>query len=119
MSVVSPLQVAAVREGMSSIVPVPLLSLYTAKMVEMAVCGYEEVDIHMLKKVVRCVCARCASDFIENKTKLVSTFLSFLSAFLFHPPPLTLSSLPPPPLPLYPDIETYTLIAAAISLVVG
>ena len=57
MSVVSPLQVAAVREGMSSIVPVPLLSLYTAKMVEMAVCGYEEVDIHMLKKVVRCVCA--------------------------------------------------------------
>ena len=52
----SPLQVAAVREGMSSIVPVPLLSLYTAKMVETAVCGYEEVDIHMLKKVVRCVC---------------------------------------------------------------
>ena len=45
------------REGMSSIVPVPLLSLYTAKMVEAAVCGYEEVDIHMLKKVVRCVCA--------------------------------------------------------------
>ena len=94
---------------MSSIVPVPLLSLYTAKMVETAVCGYEEVDIHMLKKVVRCVCARCASDFIENKTKLDSTFLSFLSTFLFHPPPLTLSSLPPPPLPLYPDIETVSV----------
>ena len=47
---------AAVREGMSSIVPLPLLSLYTAKMVETAVCGYERVDIHMLKKVVRCVC---------------------------------------------------------------
>ena len=52
----SPWQVAAVREGMSSIVPLPLLSLYTAKMVETAVCGYERVDIHMLKKVVRCVC---------------------------------------------------------------
>lgn len=39
------------REGMSSIVPVPLLSLYTAKMVETAVCGYEEVDIHMLQRL--------------------------------------------------------------------
>ena len=56
MCVASPWQVAAVREGMSSIIPLPLLSLYTAKMVETAVCGYEEVDIHMLKKVVRCVC---------------------------------------------------------------
>ena len=54
--VVSSWQVAAVREGMSSIIPLPLLSLYTAKMVETAVCGYEEVDIHMLKKVVRSVC---------------------------------------------------------------
>ena len=56
LCVVSSWQVAAVREGMSSIVPLPLLSLYTAKMVETAVCGYERVDIHMLKKVVRCVC---------------------------------------------------------------
>ena len=38
---------------MSCIVPVPLLSLYTAKMLEHAVCGREEVDLSMLKKVVR------------------------------------------------------------------
>ena len=46
-------QVAAIREGMSSIVPVPLLSLYTAKMLEQAVCGCEHVDLTVLKKVVR------------------------------------------------------------------
>ena len=47
------MQIAAVREGMASIVPVPLLSLYTARMLERAVCGSEEVDLQMLKKVVR------------------------------------------------------------------
>jgi len=90
MSVVSALQVAAVREGMSSIVPVPLLSLYTAKMVEMAVCGYEEVDIHMLKKVVRCVCVLGVHQIlVKRRPKLDYTFLSFLSPLLFHLPPLT------------------------------
>lgn len=44
-------QVAAVREGMASIVPVPLLSLYTARMLEVSVCGSEQIDIHILKKV--------------------------------------------------------------------
>ena len=38
---------------MAIIVPVPLLSLYTAKMLESAVCGDEDVDLQMLKKVVR------------------------------------------------------------------
>lgn len=46
-------QVAAVREGMTGIVPVPLLTLCSAKMLERAVCGLEEVDLQMLKKVVR------------------------------------------------------------------
>ncbi|KAL5481420.1 hypothetical protein EMCRGX_G021569 [Ephydatia muelleri] len=46
-------QVAAVREGMASIVPVPLLSLYTARMLEVTVCGSEQVDIQVLKKVAR------------------------------------------------------------------
>ena len=49
----STIQVAAVREGMAWIVPVPLLSLCTAKMLETTVCGHEEVDLQMLKKVVR------------------------------------------------------------------
>lgn len=47
------IKVAVIREGMSCIVPVPLFSLYTAKMLEHAICGREQVDLAMLKKVVR------------------------------------------------------------------
>ncbi|KAJ8402341.1 hypothetical protein AAFF_G00368300 [Aldrovandia affinis] len=46
-------QVVAVREGMSSIIPVPLLSLLTARQLEQLVCGLPEVSVEMLKKVVR------------------------------------------------------------------
>lgn len=44
---------AAVREGMSSIIPIPLLSLLTARQLEQLVCGLPEVSVEMLKKVVR------------------------------------------------------------------
>ena len=46
-------QVAAVKEGMSCIVPVPLLSLLSADKLETLVCGYEEIDVEMLKKVAK------------------------------------------------------------------
>lgn len=46
-------QVAAVREGMSAIIPVPLLSLLTAQQLEQLVCGLPEVSVEMLKKLVR------------------------------------------------------------------
>ncbi|XP_018619035.1 probable E3 ubiquitin-protein ligase HERC1 isoform X2 [Scleropages formosus] len=46
-------QVAAVREGMSWIVPVPLLSFLTAKQLEQMVCGMPEISVDVLKKVVR------------------------------------------------------------------
>lgn len=46
-------QVAAVREGMSTIIPVPLLSLLTPQQLEQLVCGLPEVSVEMLKKVVR------------------------------------------------------------------
>ena len=46
-------QVAAVREGMSTIIPVPLLSLLTALQLEQLVCGLPEVSAEMLKKLVR------------------------------------------------------------------
>ena len=49
------LQVAAVREGMSLIVPVPLLSLLTATNLEQMACGMPEVSVEVLKKVVRYV----------------------------------------------------------------
>ncbi|MEQ2274478.1 hypothetical protein XENORESO_008570 [Xenotaenia resolanae] len=46
-------QVDAVREGMSTIIPVPLLSLLTAQQLEQLVCGLPEVSVEMLKKLVR------------------------------------------------------------------
>nr|XP_022910583.1 probable E3 ubiquitin-protein ligase HERC1 [Onthophagus taurus] len=47
------LQIAAVREGMAGIVPVPLLSLITAEHMEQLVCGMSHISIPLLKKVVR------------------------------------------------------------------
>ena len=38
---------------MSTMIPVPILTLMTAKKLEQYVCGMEEIDIMMLKKVVR------------------------------------------------------------------
>ena len=38
---------------MSLIVPVPLLSLTTAGMLEIAVCGEKELDIQVLKRVAK------------------------------------------------------------------
>ncbi|XP_051907348.1 probable E3 ubiquitin-protein ligase HERC1 isoform X3 [Hippocampus zosterae] len=46
-------QVASVREGMSAIIPVPLLSLLTAQQLEQLVCGLPEVSVETLKKLVR------------------------------------------------------------------
>uniref|UniRef100_A0A3Q2PFM6 HECT domain-containing protein n=1 Tax=Fundulus heteroclitus TaxID=8078 RepID=A0A3Q2PFM6_FUNHE len=46
-------QADAVREGMSTIIPVPLLSLLTAQQLEQLVCGLPEVSVEMLKKLVR------------------------------------------------------------------
>ncbi|XP_067667414.1 probable E3 ubiquitin-protein ligase HERC1 [Haliotis asinina] len=46
-------QAAAIREGMSWIIPVPLISLLTAQTLEQFVCGTAEVSIDVLRKVVR------------------------------------------------------------------
>ncbi|KAK7862054.1 hypothetical protein R5R35_011478 [Gryllus longicercus] len=47
------LQVAAMREGMAWIMPVPLLSLVTAQHLEQLVCGLPHISIQLLRKVVR------------------------------------------------------------------
>ena len=46
-------QVAAVREGMAWIIPVPLLSLMTHQHLEQLVCGRPDIDVSVLKKVAR------------------------------------------------------------------
>lgn len=44
-------QVAAVREGLSKVVPVPLLSLFTGYELETMVCGSQEIPLDLLKSV--------------------------------------------------------------------
>ncbi|BFZ01051.1 hypothetical protein BsWGS_04090 [Bradybaena similaris] len=46
-------QVSLIREGMSGIIPVPLLTLLTAPALEQLVCGTDEVNVEVLQKVVR------------------------------------------------------------------
>jgi len=67
-------QVAAIREGMGWIIPVPLLSLLTAEKLEQMVCGSEEVSIDMLKKVAR-------YREVEPTDPLVSWLWSTLESF--------------------------------------
>ncbi|XP_077942009.1 putative E3 ubiquitin-protein ligase HERC1 isoform X9 [Gasterosteus aculeatus] len=67
-------QVAAVREGMSWIVPVPLLSLLTARHLEQMVCGMPEICCEVLKKVVR-------YREVEEQHSLVQWFWQTLEEF--------------------------------------
>ena len=65
-------QVQAVREGMAWIIPVPILSLLTGEKLERLVCGSAEVNVDVLKKVVRYV--------LELNTFF---FIGFCSLFRF------------------------------------
>ncbi|XP_050515460.1 probable E3 ubiquitin-protein ligase HERC1 isoform X1 [Diabrotica virgifera virgifera] len=47
------MQIAAIREGMAGIIPVPLLSLVTADYMEQLVCGMSHISISILRKIVR------------------------------------------------------------------
>ncbi|XP_076880016.1 putative E3 ubiquitin-protein ligase HERC1 isoform X2 [Brachyhypopomus gauderio] len=67
-------QVCAVREGMSWIVPVPLLSLLTARQLEQMVCGLPEISVEVLKKVVR-------YREVEEQQQLVQWFWQTLEEF--------------------------------------
>ncbi len=46
-------QVAAVRRGMATIIPLDMLSLFTWEGVERMVCGNAEVDVELLKRCTR------------------------------------------------------------------
>ena len=43
--------ISSVREGMSKVIPVPLLSLFTGYELEMMVCGSPDIPLHLLKSV--------------------------------------------------------------------
>ena len=51
---------------MSRIIPVPLLSLLTARSLEQLVCGMETIDVEILKKVVRSVVRHMGESFRIN-----------------------------------------------------
>lgn len=44
-------QVAAVREGLSKVVPVPLLALFSGAELETMVCGSPDIPLNLLKSV--------------------------------------------------------------------
>ena len=60
-------QVAAIREGMSKVVPVPLLSLFTGAELETMVCGSPEISIQLLKSV-------CTYKNISPSSRVVKWF---------------------------------------------
>lgn len=62
------------REGMSWIVPVPLLSLLTARQLEQMVCGLPEISVDVLKKVVR-------YREVEEQQQLIQWFWQTLEEF--------------------------------------
>lgn len=65
--------VAAVRSGMATVVPVPLLSLFTGPELQKIVCGDADVNIDLLKTVtVYC-------DGLSEKSKLVVWFWEVLT----------------------------------------
>ena len=46
-------QIAIIREGMGSIIPLPVLSLFTAEALEKHVCGSKYVDVESLRKLTK------------------------------------------------------------------
>ncbi|XP_022244118.1 E3 ubiquitin-protein ligase HERC2-like isoform X2 [Limulus polyphemus] len=67
-------QVAAVREGMARIIPVPLLSLFTGYELETMVCGNPDIPIHLLKAVA-------TYKGVESDSQLVHWFWEVMEEF--------------------------------------
>ncbi|KAG9492301.1 hypothetical protein GDO78_000687 [Eleutherodactylus coqui] len=67
-------QVAAVREGMARVVPVPLLSLFTGYELETMVCGSPDIPLHLLKSVA-------TYKGIEPTASLIQWFWDVMESF--------------------------------------
>merc|ERR1712066_142241 len=65
---------SAVREGMSRVVPVPLLSLFTGFELETMVCGSPDIPLHLLKSVA-------TYKGVEANSPLVSWFWETMEEF--------------------------------------
>ncbi|XP_076028585.1 E3 ubiquitin-protein ligase HERC2 isoform X2 [Oratosquilla oratoria] len=67
-------QVASVRRGMSRVVPVPLLSLFTPYELETMVCGSPDIPLNLLKSVA-------TYKGVEASSQLVSWFWEVMEEF--------------------------------------
>nr|XP_032812660.1 E3 ubiquitin-protein ligase HERC2 isoform X4 [Petromyzon marinus] len=67
-------QVAAVREGMARVIPVPLLSLFTGYELETMICGSPDIPLHLLKSVA-------VYKGIELSAPLIVWFWEVMEAF--------------------------------------
>ena len=67
-------QVAAIREGMARVVPVPLLSLFTGPELETMVCGSPDIPLDLLKSVV-------TYKGVDSNAPLVRWFWETLESF--------------------------------------
>ncbi|XP_038616113.1 E3 ubiquitin-protein ligase HERC2 [Tachyglossus aculeatus] len=67
-------QVAAVREGMARVTPVPLLSLFTGYELETMVCGSPDIPLHLLKSVA-------TYKGIEPTASLIQWFWDVMESF--------------------------------------
>jgi len=66
--------VTAVREGMSRVSPVPLLSLFTGFELETMVCGSPDIPLHLLKSVA-------TYKGVESSSPLVTWFWAVMEEF--------------------------------------
>ena len=66
--------VAAVREGISRVVPVPLFSLFTGYELEMMVCGSPDIPVHLLRSVA-------TYKGVESSSPLVTWFWEVMEEF--------------------------------------
>merc|ERR1719312_2012646 len=66
--------VAAVREGMSRVVPVPLFSLFTGYELETMVCGSPDIPLHLLRSVA-------TYKGVESTAPLIAWFWAVMEEF--------------------------------------
>ena len=66
--------VAAVREGLARVVPVPLFSLFTGYELETMVCGSPDIPVHLLRSVA-------TYKGVESSAPLVSWFWEVMEEF--------------------------------------
>nr|CAB3252595.1 ZF(ZZ)-8 zinc finger protein [Phallusia mammillata] len=66
--------VSAVREGMASVIPLAMLSLFTAQELETTVCGSPDVPLHLLKAV-------CSHKGISPNDDLAKWFWEVMESF--------------------------------------